>query len=82
MKAVYASTATVNDFESQSLTVVEQIMKDSKLSRKEAMKLWFNSKTYKEIVRRKLTYISAMRAYYELGLEINGNPDWMEKEFE
>lgn len=82
MKAVYASTATVNDFESQSITVVEKIMKDSNISRKEAEKIWFNSKTYSEILRRKLTFISAMRAYYELGLEINGNPDWMRKEFE
>lgn len=82
MKAVYTSTVTVDDFESQSITVVEQIMKDSNIPRKEAEKLWFNSKTYSEILRRKLTYISAMRAYYELGLEISGNPDWMEKEFE
>ena len=69
-------------FESQSITVVEHIMKNSNLSREDAIKMWFNSKTYHEIVRRKLTYISAMRAYYELELEHKNSPDWMQKSFE
>lgn len=57
-------------------------MKDKNASRQEAMKLWFNSKTYKEIVDRKLNYISAMRAYYELNLEIKKSPEWMKNDFE
>lgn len=69
-------------FESQSITVIERIMKDNKVSRQEAMKLWFNSKTYKEIINRGLTYISAMRAYYELNLEISENSEWMKNDFE
>lgn len=31
---------------------------------------------------RKLTYISAMRAYSELRLEHKKSPDWMQKSFE
>ena len=69
-------------FESQSITVIEHIMKDNNASRQDAIKLWFNSKTYNEIVSRKLTYISAMRAYYELNLEIKGSSEWMKNDFE
>lgn len=69
-------------FESQSITIIERIMKDKNASRQEAMKLWFNSKTYNEIVARKLNYISAMRAYYELNLEIKKSPEWMKNDFE
>lgn len=69
-------------FESQSITVIERIMKDNKVSRQEAMKIWFNSKTYNEIINRKLTYISAMRAYYELNLEIKRSSEWMKNDFE
>ena len=69
-------------FDSQSITIIEQIMKDKKLSRQDAMTLWFSSKTYKEIIRRKLTYISAMRGYWELNLELEKNPKWMTEEFE
>ena len=69
-------------FDSQSITIIEQIMKDKKLSRQDAMTLWFSSKTYKEIIRRKLTYISAMRGYWELNLELEKNPKWMTEDFE
>ena len=69
-------------FDSQSITIIGQIMKDKKLSRQDAMTLWFSSKTYKEIIRRKLTYISAMRGYWELNLELEKNPKWMTEDFE
>lgn len=69
-------------FESQTITIIERIMKDKNVSREDAVKLWLNSKTYNEILKRKLTYISAMRAYYELNLEIKGSSEWMKKDFE
>ena len=69
-------------FDSQSITIVEQIMQDKKLSRQDAMTLWFSSKTYQEIIRRKLTYISAMSGYLELNLELEKNPKWMTEDFE
>ena len=69
-------------FDSQSITIIEHLMKEEKLSRQDAMTLWFSSKTYKEIIRRKLTYISAMRGYWELNLELEKNPKWMTEDFE
>ena len=69
-------------FDSQSITIIEQIMKDKKLSRQDAMTLWFSSKTYEELIRRKLTYISAMRGYWALNLELEKNPKWMTEDFE
>lgn len=69
-------------FDSQSITILETIMKDKKLSRQDALTLWFSSNTYKEIIRRKLTYISAMRGYWELNLELEKNPKWMTEDFE
>ena len=65
-------------FESQSYTIIETLLQEDKLSREKAEKFWYESKTYKEILKRKLTYISAMRAYYELAKEKNGDPRWME----
>lgn len=73
---------SINPFESQSITVIEHIIDNKHISRESAIKLWFNSKTYKEIIRRDLTFISAMRAYYELELEYKKSPDWMTKSFE
>lgn len=69
-------------FESQSITIIERIMEYDSMSREQAMQTWFMSKTYNEIIARGLTYISAMRAYFELKLEMEGNPEWMQKEFE
>lgn len=57
-------------------------IKDKKLSRQDAMTLWFSSQTYEDIIRRKLTYISAMRGYWELNLELEKNPKWMTEDFE
>lgn len=69
-------------FESQSITIIERIMEDKNVSRQSALQMWFNSETYKEIINRELTYISAMRAYYELDLELKKSTEWMKKEFE
>ena len=69
-------------FESQSITIIERIMKDKNISRQEALNIWFNSRTYNEIIRRNVTFISAMRAYFELNLELTNNPEWMKNEFE
>ena len=73
---------TRKPFESQSITIVKHIVENDHLSREDAIKLWFSSKTYKEIIRRNLTYISAMRAYFELELEHEKSPDWMKQPFE
>ena len=69
-------------FESQSETIIEKLVNDRRITREEAIKTWFNSKTYNEIVKKKITYISAMRAYIELELEESNDPDWMRNSFE
>lgn len=69
-------------FESQSSTIIKRLMEKDGMSREEATNFWFHSATYKEIIKRKLTYISAMRAYSELRLEHKKSPDWMQKSFE
>ena len=72
----------MNDFQSQSITLIETLMKRHSISRKAAAKIWFGSKTYHEIIKRKLTYISAMRAYTELKMEFEENPNWMQNSFD
>ena len=64
-------------FESQSITLIEHLIKHKGMSREEACKLWFNSKTYKEIIRRNVTYLSAMKALFELERELSNHPEWM-----
>ena len=71
-----------SNFESQSETIIEKLVEDKNISREEAIKLWLNSKTYEEIVKRKITYISAMRAYIEFEMEQNNDDEWMQNSFE
>lgn len=71
-----------SQFESQSATVVDLLVQRDNMSRETAMKQWFNSKTYEEILRRKLTFISATRAYSELLMEKNNNEEWMKNAFD
>ena len=70
------------NFKSQSEIVVDTLVKRNNMTKEQAVRMWFNSRTYNEILRRNITYISAMRTYFELELEINNDPDWMRKEFE
>jgi len=65
------------NFEIQSEILVGLLMQHRNLSREVAIKVWFNSKTYKEILRRGLTFMSATCAYSELVMELNNNPRWM-----
>lgn len=73
----------INRFESRTVIIImENLMQENKLSREQAIKDWFNSKTYSEMIRRNLTFISGTRAYDELKLERENSPNWMVKEFE
>ena len=51
-------------FWSQSETLIEHLVDERDYSKEAATELWYKSKTYKEIIRRELTFISAMRARY------------------
>lgn len=70
------------DLNLQSKTVVQQLMANRNMSEEQAMAFWFNSETFKEIRRKELSYISGMRAYWELELEIKKDPRWMDDPFE
>lgn len=72
----------MSDFQSQSETIINTLVNKDKMSREQAVKTWFNSMTYKEILRRNITFISAMRAYTELKMEYRKDPDWMQNNFE
>lgn len=72
----------MGDFRSQSITLIETLMKRDNMSREAAAKTWFNSETYHQIIKRKLTYISAMRAYFELKMEFEKHPNWMQGSFD
>ena len=69
-------------FGSQSEALIENLVDERGYSTEAASELWYNSKTYKEIIRRGLTYTSAMRALYELDKELEGKTDWMERPFD
>ena len=69
-------------FQSQSETILETLVKEKGMSIQEASTLWFNSRTYNEIVKRQLTYISAMRGLFELNKELNNDPTWMKPPFD
>lgn len=73
---------SVNDFTMQSQTIIELLMQRHNMDRTRAMQIWFKSKTYAEILRRKLFYISATRAYSELLLEQQNNSEWMRNSFD
>ena len=72
----------INDFDSQSELIVGFLIQNYNMSREDAMKLWFNSKTYSEIYRRRLFYVSATRAYSELFMEMEQNDEWMRNPFD
>ena len=63
-------------FASQSEILIEQLMKDYCVDESEARCIWYNSRTYKEIVKKNLLHITAMNAYLELQLELSNNPQW------
>ncbi|MCR5122408.1 MAG: hypothetical protein K6B74_08315 [Ruminococcus sp.] len=67
----------MEDFELQSMQLIDILVTKDNMSRESAAKLWFGSETYKEIFRRGLTFISATCAYSELLLEKNKNPEWL-----
>lgn len=69
-------------FTSQSEILLEQLMKDYCVDESEAKCIWYNSRTYKEIVKKNLLHITAMDAYLELQLELSNNPLWLKSVYD
>lgn len=73
----YSSKYTTCKFSSQNETIIAHLITKKNMSKPEAEQLWFSSNTYKEIIKQKLTYISAMQALFVLSKETSNNPDWL-----
>lgn len=71
----------IKDLSSQSIVVLNQLMKNNNMTRQQAMDTWFKSKTKAELEKRKLFFVSGMRCYWELTLELDGDSRWMATEF-
>ena len=70
-------------FENQTKIVIEALMREKRMGRADAMKLWYTSKT-KEIVQGSgtdLSFVSGARCYDELIMEIERYPHWMKGSF-
>lgn len=72
----------LNDLNSQTLVVIKHLMKLNGMQRNQAMLVWAKSKTKARLEELELFYVSGMRCYYELQLEIENNPKWMRDPFE
>lgn len=61
----------------QAVIVIKQLMDKDNMNRGDACKVWYESKTKEEIIKRDLYYISGMRCYWELMLELSKHKNWM-----
>lgn len=66
----------------QDEVVIEVLMEEDKLTRKQAFDTWFTSKTKDKIKEMKLFYVSGMRCYWELKLELSNDRRWFNEPFD
>ena len=66
-----------NVFEQKDWVVVNQLMKQNNKSRREAIRIWYTSKTREYVRSNKLGFVSGMRCYWELTLELSNDPRWL-----
>lgn len=69
--------------EFQTKETIKFIIQDKKCSFGDAAKLWYNSKTKKEMQDsvEDLTWVSPARCYDELLMELSGDEHWMRGSF-
>ncbi len=72
----------ITDLKSQSVVVLNKLMENDKMTRQQATDTWFNSRTKTELEKRKLFFVSGMRCYWELKLELSEDSRWMSDTFE
>lgn len=70
------------DLTLQTNIVVKQLMSRNKMSRREAFDTWEMSKTKKYLEDNNLDYVSGMRCYWELLLELNNDRRWLHTPFD
>ena len=72
----------MKDLENQSEIVIRQLQLENGLSLEKATNTWYCSKTKEEVEKRDLYFISGMRCYWELMLELEKDSRWMRDSFE
>lgn len=72
----------ITDLKSQSVAVLNKLMENDKMTRQQATDTWFNSRTKTELEKHKLFFVSGMRCYWELKLELSEDSRWMSDTFE
>lgn len=74
---------SITNLVSQSKVVVTNLMKDRGMSREQAVSCWYCSKTKEFLEKNNLYYVSGMRCYYELMLELSNNMEkWLREPFD
>lgn len=71
----------MSNFDLQSNVVIEQLIKNG-YTMENATKCWYNSKTRNQIITNHLGYVSGMRCYWELSLELSNDSRWMKEPFD
>lgn len=66
-------------FDIQSREIIDTLMQDMGMTRRQATEFWFRSKTCNKLMNDTIdySYFSAARCYEELNKEIEHNPYWM-----
>lgn len=70
------------DLSNQSQIVITQLVKEHNMQVNVATDKWYSSKTKELIERNGLGYVSGMRCYWELQLELTNDPRWMKEPFD
>lgn len=68
--------------ENQSRTVIENLIKNNNMTLSDATRAWHNSRTKQALVEKGLSFVSGMRCYWELQLELRNDPRWMSEPFD
>lgn len=69
-------------YDEQLSVVVNQLQSLNGMSRDLAMYTWMNSKTRKFLLDNNLNYVSGMRCYWELCLELKNDNRWLRTPFD
>lgn len=70
------------DLSNQSQTVIAQLVERHNMQINVAADTWYSSQTKKILEERGLDYVSGMRCYWELQLELSNDPRWMKEPFD
>lgn len=69
-------------FEYQASSTIKYIMNDNKnMTREEASKAWYRSKTLEYLKKNNMYWVAPSRCYWELQLEYSRDPRWLATSF-